>query len=102
MFLDNIKEGIIHLSCNCKCGSSFSLQKGSNWSNEDEIDYFIYSHITEFDAEQRSLFYKITNRLKIAWNIITKGTHMFHEIIISESDVIKLKNSLDKILENED
>ena len=93
-------EKIIFISCNRRCGVAFTISKNPHSEYDTEQDYFIYTQIMEFDAQQRSLFHKITNRIKTAWSILLDGIYRFHEIMVNENDIVKLKKSLEKAIEN--
>lgn len=74
----------------CDCGSE--MIEISKSKDEPEImEYYLSIWLKTFMTEQDGVFYKIKNRIKTVWNILTKGTHLVQEIILSKDDVEQLK-----------
>jgi hypothetical protein len=80
------------IKCDCGC-TGFEFMKFDWTHNEDGVntrEYFIYHTLTSFDAQQAGFFYRMKLRLKMAFNILWKGTYRYNEIVLREEDFKEL------------
>lgn len=80
----------------CDCGRESLEFESMEFSKDEPKEYFISILLDAFYTEQNSLFYKLTNRIKTAWQILRYGTHRMQEICLSEDDVKDLKEVINK------
>jgi hypothetical protein len=95
MVLSGETDHITKILVECECGcESIELSK-YRWSDESD-DYYIEIMASAFYSEQEGFFHKLSNRIKFAWFILTKGQHRLMEIILKKEDIEALKKALKK------
>ena len=89
MIYENKKEKNILIKCDC---GAEMIEISKLFENESHMEYYITIWLMAFMTEQDGFFYKIKNRIKTAWNILTKGTHLVQDIVLSKEKFEELKN----------
>lgn len=80
----------------CECGTESLEISKYEWKDGTE-NYYLQLILYAWDTEQDGFFYKLKNKLKIMWFILTKGQHRFMEIELSKEHIEELRDSLNKL-----
>jgi hypothetical protein len=80
------------IKCDCGC-TGFEFMK-FDWShNTDGVttrEYYIYQTAHTFSTDQAGFFTRMRARIKMAFNILWKGTYRYNEIVLKEEDFKEL------------
>jgi hypothetical protein len=88
VYTDKNKKSVI-VNCDCKCGAGIEIDK---FEDENYTEYFISVIASTWYTEQNKFYDKLINRIRAAWNILMRGTHLFQEICMTKEDFNDLKN----------
>lgn len=94
MILTNKDETKVIIECDCGCKAiTFSKLE-----DEDYEEYIIGTEVNAFYSEQDGVFDKLIKRIKLAWHILTRGTHVLYEVCITKKDMQELRDVINKII----
>lgn len=90
-------ESII-ISCNCGC----ELLKISDIDYKEDKCIYLEIFTSSFYEKQDGIFRTLIHRIKLAFYMLFGREFSLFDMIVDEKEVKKLKNYLDKLLEDDD
>jgi len=90
------QEERLYLECHCGPHLAIEISKLDFTDNSDEDLLSLSFWVPCFYAYQGSVFSLVWERLKLSFNILFKGEHYIHDMLLDKENTLRLKEYINK------